>query len=148
MDAERFSSLVSQLYAVVDELEQITGRPFTPDGHMVGSLGETLASHHYGLSLEKPSNTGYDATHEKRKIEIKATQGSQVAFRCEPEFLIVLRLEKDGTFEEIYNGPGGRVWALVAHKPLPKNGQYQVSLTALRRLAKLVALDERIQRVR
>jgi hypothetical protein len=38
-------ALVSRLYEIVDELEEIfPGRHFTPDGHLVGSLGESLAA--------------------------------------------------------------------------------------------------------
>ena len=123
------------------------GRHFTPDGHMVGSLGEALAAYHYGLELQKPSFAGCDALKDGRKVEIKATQGTRVAFRCEPDHLLVLRLNKDGTFEEVYNGNGARVWLLVAHKPKPSNGQYQVSLATLRRLSIDVPASERLPRI-
>lgn len=148
MDAVRFPELISGLYSIVSELEEMLDRPFTPDGHMVGSIGEALAAHHYGLSLMKPSTRGCDAKLDQKKIEIKATQGKRVAFRCRPEHLIVLKINKDGSFDEIYNGDGTRVWALVAHKPIPSNGQLSVSLTALRKLASQVQDSERIVRVR
>ena len=148
MDAVRFPELISGLYAIVSELEEMLGRPFTPDGHMVGSIGEALAAHHYGLTLMPPSTRGCDAKLGQKKIEIKATQGNRVAFRCRPEHLIVLKINKDGSFDEIYNGDGTRVWALVAHKPIPSNGQLSVSLTALRKLASQVQDSERIVRVR
>lgn len=147
MDRVRFPELLSQLYAVVGGLEAMFGRHFTPAGHMVGSLGEALAAYHYGLELQKPSMAGCDALKDGKKIEIKATQGVRVAFRCEPQHLLVLRLNKDGSFEEVYNGEGQRVWKLVAHKPKPSNGQYQLSLATLRRLAAGVPSHERIQRI-
>lgn len=138
---------MGSLYSVVAELEQMFGRPFTPDGHMVGSIGEALAAHYYGLTLTPPSTAGCDATLGSKKIEIKATQGSRVAFRCRPEYLLVLKLQKDGSFEEIYNGHGERVWNQVAHKAMPRNGQHQVSLATLCRLSKEVQNGERIERV-
>lgn len=147
MDRVRLPQLLEQLYSVVSELEAMFGRHFTPDGHMVGSLGEALAAHHYGLELLKAATPGCDALKDGKQIEIKATQGSRVAFRCEPQYLIVLRLNKDGSFEEVYNGKGQRVWKLVAHKRKPSNGQYQVSLAALRKLAAETPPHERIQRV-
>ena len=64
----------------------------------------------------------------------------------EPQHLLVLRLNRDGTFEEAYNGPGAAVWKLVSDKPRPKNGHYEVPLTALRKLMKQVASDERLKR--
>ena len=82
MDSKRFPKLIAELYGLVDELEAMfPGRKFTPDGHMVGSLGEAIAAHHYGLDLMTMSNEGYDAVIDGRKVEIKATQGVSVAFR-------------------------------------------------------------------
>ena len=147
MDPVRFPVLIKNLYGIVSELEAMFGRPFTPDGHMVGSLGEALVAHHYGLILTPPSTPGCDArTSDGKSVEIKATQGKRVAFRCKPEHLIVLRINRDGTFEEIYNGCGDRVWGLVSHKCMPSNGQLQISLSALRKLNLQVADNERISR--
>ena len=56
-------ALVRKLYSVVARLEAIfKDRPFTPDGHLVGSLGEVLAAHHYGLTLLPASAEAHDAT--------------------------------------------------------------------------------------
>lgn len=122
------------------------GRHFTPDGHMVGSIGEALAAYYYGLELLPASTAGCDATKDGRRIEIKATQGARVAFRCAPEYLIVLKVDKTGGFREIYNGKGARVWDLVKDKRMPSNGQHQVSLLQLQRLNFLVEPGERIER--
>lgn len=148
MDPVRFPQLIEQLYAAADELTQMFNRPFTPDGHMVGSIGEALAAYHYGLALTPPSTKGCDATLDEKRIEIKATQADRVAFRCEPEYLLVLKIRRDGTFEEIYNGEGHRVWSSVSHKPLPSNGQHQVSIAVLRKLNQVALASERIPRVR
>lgn len=52
IDHDKFRALVEQLYATVNELEDIfPGRHFTPDGHMVGSLGECLVADAYNLEL-------------------------------------------------------------------------------------------------
>lgn len=145
MDEKRFPYLVKQLYGLVDELEAMfPGRHFTPDGHMVGSLGECLAAYYYGLDLLPASSEGRDALKDGVSVEIKATQGSQVALRCAPQHLLVLRLHRDGSFHEVYNGPGAPVWDCVRTKPLPRNGQYQISLIELERLMKLVPESERI----
>jgi hypothetical protein len=122
------------------------GRHFTPDGHMVGSLGEALAAHHYGIKLFPASSQCHDGVCESRQVQIKATQGNRVAISCEPEHLLVLQLNRDGSFVEEYNGPGALPWKLVAHKPRPKNGQYQLSLATLRKLMKSVGPHERLQR--
>lgn len=148
MDAKRFPELLKFIYDAVDELEAMfPGRHFTPDGHMVGSLGEALASHHYGVELASASNECHDGVCGDRQVQVKATQGTKVAISSEPEHLLVLRIERDGTFTEEYNGPGALVWALVGHKPRPKNGQFQVSLATLRRLMNDVPALHRLQRI-
>ncbi len=95
---------------------------------MVGSIGEALAAHYYGLQLLTASTQGHDALKDGKPIEIKAAQGSTVAFRSCPQHALVLKINKDGSFAEIYNGPGTLVWEQFAGKKLPSNGQFQISL--------------------
>lgn len=147
MDTERFPLLLKAIYDAVDELERMfPGRHFTPDGHLVGSLGEALAAYHYSVQLAAASAECHDGICEGRQVQVKATQGDRVALSGEPEHLLVLRLNRDGTFVEEYNGPGAAVWNIVQHKPLPKNGQYQVSLAALRKLMAAVPAQKRLPR--
>jgi hypothetical protein len=90
--------LVRELYRVVAEFEQLfkdTNRKFTPDGHLVGSIGEVLAAHKYGLKLYDGSHPLHDAESEDgRKVQIKATQGKKVGLRGEPEHLVVIYIDK------------------------------------------------------
>lgn len=149
MDEHRLPILIRDLYRIVGELEAMfPGRRFTPDGHMVGSLGECLVAYHYGIQLHPASQPCHDGVCEGRQIQIKATQGKSVALRSEPEHLIVIRLDKQGGFEEIYNGSGGPVWNLVKDKLRPKNGQWGVSVAALRRLMISVPQCDRMIRIR
>lgn len=146
IDHERLKLAVKKLYEVVSELSSIApGRHFTPDGHMVGSLGEVLVADLYGLDLEPASNPGFDArTKDGLQVEIKCTQGKSVAFRSSPEHTIAIKLNQDGSFDELYNGPGHLIWEQFQGKPLPKNGQYSISVTKLRALNLEVPPHERI----
>lgn len=146
---EHFPGLIRKLYGVVTELESMfPGRPFTPDGHMVGSIAECYAEFYYGLELAACSTKGRDGTVANCSVEVKATQGNRVALRSGPERLLVFALARDGSLTEVYNGHGERVWELVAHKPRPSNGQYSVSLAKLRQLMLSVPGAERLPRVR
>lgn len=149
IDHDKFRILVKQLYATVSEMETMfPGRHFTPDGHMVGSLGECLVADAYNLELKTASNKGYDAITESGvEVEIKATQSSSVAFRSQPQHAIVIKILRDGTFEEIYNGPGALVWEQFNGKRLPSNGQFQVSLNKLQQFNQRVAQEDRVPRV-
>ncbi|TAH10725.1 MAG: hypothetical protein EAZ11_11610 [Curvibacter sp.] len=138
MDETEFPALIRELYDLVARLENMfPGRHFTPDGHLVGSIGEAFASYYYGVKLHRASFEGHDGTVGERLVEVKATQGTKVALSSEPQHLLVLKLFKDGSFEEVYNGPGAQVWARcnppqAANKSNRKRGQYHVSLSVLK----------------
>ena len=141
---ERVPELVGRLYALVGEFQALfPGRSFTPDGHLVGSIGEVLAAYRYNLLLHTASKAGHDAVaRDGRQVEVKATQGSSVALRSEPEHLLVLHLGKDGRATEIYNGPGATVWERCGR--MQPNGQRAISLFRLRELMSSVPSSHRL----
>ena len=125
--------IVRQLCGIVAELEQTFGRPFTLDGHLVGSLGEVMAADRYGLTLLPPSHEKYDAkATDGRLVQIKMTQGKAVALRSEPNHLIVLKLDENGGIDEVYNGPGDIAWKAAGKRQ--SNGQHRISVAKLRSL--------------
>jgi hypothetical protein len=135
-DMAQVPLLIRRLYEIVDQLEGLfPGRSFTPDGHLVGSIGESLAAYMFDLDLMVSSNAGFDArTVDGFSVEIKATQRASVALSVHvdplPDRIIVLRLSRDKSCEVVYNGPAAPVWntAGIAQK----NGQRTVSLKTLR----------------
>lgn len=144
-DLEHIRSVVRDIYRAVSQLEELyPGRRFTPDGHMVGSLGEVVAAERYCLNLFEPSHPVHDAYDSSaRLVQIKTTQGNKVGINEKPDYLIVLRMSREGEFEEVYNGPGSMVWD-AAGKPM-KNGQRQISLSKLHELNLDVELKDRIK---
>ena len=143
---ERIPELVRALYGTVAELQRLfPGRPFTPDGHLVGSLGEVIAAHNYDLHLLPPSAEGSDALAPNgRHVEIKITQGERIALRNRPDHLLVLKLRADGNAEEVYNGPGTEPWDQSGK--MQKNGQRPISLTKLRRLMYSIPEESRLRK--
>lgn len=145
MDTERLPRIIMELYRLTNELEKMfPGRHFTPDGHLVGSIGEALAAYYYDLDLLPASSKGEDAKWKGLSVEIKATQGTSIAVRHPPELLLVLKLHPDGTWTEIYNGPGDVVWSPLISKKKPSNGQFPVSLNTLRKLMLSISPEQRI----
>ncbi len=137
--------LLGDLYGIVKRLEEMfPGRKFTPDGHLVGSIGEALAAHMFDLRLLPASAPEHDATTAdgNTKVQIKLTQGKSIALRAKPEHLIVLRLASDLTIEIVYNGRGESVWSKVGK--LQKNGARPISVSALREIDSGVSSAERL----
>ena len=128
--------LIGGLYRIVDELESKFQRKFTPDGHLVGSIGEVVAAHLYDLDLEDHSIEAVDAwTRESRSrsVQVKLTAGNSVSLsdsEKNSDILIVLRFKRGIGFQEIYNGayPVGPLKLINASKRKLK----AISLSQLR----------------
>ena len=139
------SEKVKRIYAITAELEALyPGRHFTPDGHMVGSIGEVLVADHYGLTLLPNSTETHDAvSSDGRRIQIKTTQINRIAISSEPDYLIVIRITDCGKWEEIYNGPGHLVWNNAGK--MQKNGQRPITLAKLQSLMCKISEKEQIK---
>ena len=125
----------ARIYQAVSDLELLyPGRKFTPDGHMVGSIGEVIASAALGLRLHRASNPGHDAEDENGvQVQIKMIAGKSVALYGNCERLVVLRVVNPTEAEIVYDGPGEPAWSEAGKRG--KNDQRTVSLSKLRRIA-------------
>ena len=141
---EKVPSLIKKLYKIVAELETLfPNSRFTPDGHLVGSIGEVLSAHYYNLQLLPPGQETHDAvSRDGRKVQIKATQVKSIGISSEPDYLIVIKILPNGQHEEIYNGPGHLAWSNAGK--MQKNGQRPIGLTKLSKLMEKVPESERI----
>ena len=137
-------ALVQRLYGIVGELEgRFPGRKFTPDGHLVGSIGEVLAASLFDLELLAASAEGHDAISKSGKlVQIKATQRNRVALNSEPAHLVVLVLNRGGAAEVVYNGPGKMAWESCGGKQ--KNGQSPITVGRLKKLMMQVPENEKL----
>ena len=144
---EQVAEKIQMLYQISRDLETLfPGRHYTPDGHIIGSIGEALAASFYGLDLFTASEETHDAkAPDGRLVQIKATQIQKVSLSSEPEWLLILKIHRDGTFSEEYNGPGALVWERCGK--MQKNGQRSISLTMLHQLQEKFPVSQRLQRI-
>ena len=130
----RLPAPVAAIYKAVEELEALyPGRKFTPDGHLVGSIGEVIAAQEFKLTRYPMSHVGHDAFDAAGPVQIKMTSGNSVSMYDCCVRLIVLRVVSPEEAEVVYNGPGGPVWTNAGK--IQKNGQRTIGLSKLRRLA-------------
>ena len=109
-------------------------RPFTPDGHLVGSIGEVVAAEALGLTLHKPGYPGHDARDaDGRDVQIKITAGSKVALYATCDRLVVLQIVSPEEAEIVYDGPGAPAWEQAGNAG--KNSQRVISLARLRKIS-------------
>ena len=139
MSIREVPELIAQLYKITQRLEEIfPDRPFTPDGHLVGSIGEVVAKYIYGLELKDPSCAQFDAeTKNGKTVQIKLTgrAGKGYGFRwssktpCEaPDLLLALKLTQSG-FVEVFNGPFPV--DLLKNRKDSTNGQLTIPISKL-----------------
>jgi hypothetical protein len=140
-------ALIARLYEIVDRLEALfPGRKFTPDGILVGSIGEALAEYLYDLDPLPVGAACHDCITktDRRKVQIKFTTVAKdsymIPLRSEPEQLIVLKLENPQHITEVYNGLGKAPWTIAK----PKLHYRRISVSALRRLHDAVLEEHRI----
>lgn len=128
---------VAAIYHAVAELEALyPGRRFTPDGHLVGSIGEVVAAEALGLTLYPASHPAHDAYDANGDVQIKMTGGKSVAMYSTSTRLVVLRVTSPELAEIVYDGPGEIAWSNA--RKMGKNGQRVISLTKLRALGAMV----------
>jgi hypothetical protein len=147
-DWDEVTRHLDALYDASEGLEFLfSGRKFTLDGHLVGSIGEVVAAYMFGLDLMPASSLGHDAlAPDGRRVEIKLTQGKLVALRHAPDHMIALHRPKGGPVRVVYNGPGRVVWDGCGKDQ--KNGQRPISLTRLHGLDAVVAESDRLPQLR
>ena len=136
---------VRELYKITGELKQLfPERHFTPDGHLVGSLGEVLAAYYFNLELLPASTAIHDAKSACGKmVQIKATQKTSIGLRSSPEHLLVLVISPHGSFDVAFNGPGNLAWENAGKKQT--NGQRKLSLSKMKILMNDVEEDQQLQ---
>ena len=123
--------IVTILQAVKELEAAYPGRKFTPDGHLVGSIGEVVAKETLGVTLQPMSHPGHDAIDaEGREVQIKMTWGKSVAMYGVSQRLVVFKAVSSEQAEIVYDGPGQLPWEQAGKKQ--KNGQRVISLAKLR----------------
>jgi len=123
---------VAVIYRAVKELEEKYQRKFTPDGHLVGSIGEVVAAEALGLTLYPMSKIAHDAFDKNGDVQIKMTAGKSIAMYHECLRLVVLVVVSPEEAEVVYDGPGKPVWDAAGK--MSKNGQKTISLSKLEKL--------------
>lgn len=141
---------IKQLLNIVDQLNNAyPHKAFTLDGRLVGDLGEILVENSYKVKLYKKLNKFYDGeTFQGKKVQIKATMKNSLTFPSDhiPECYIGIKINEDGSFNEIYNGAGKIIHSLLKNRKQPKNGLHSLSISTLQTLNKQILKEDRIQK--
>ena len=139
---------VKQMLAIVEQLCQAyPHKKFTLDGRLVGDIGEILVEDAYDLKLLEGLQHHHDAVCPAgRSVQIKATMKGHLTFPCDhiPDYYLAVKINPDGSFIEVFNGPGAVAALAVAKRARAKTNLHSVSIAALRKLPEQVKPRDRI----
>jgi hypothetical protein len=144
------SEAVRTMLDVVDRMKAAYDgkRRFTLDGRLVGDIGEILAECAYDLVLDDTSRKHYDGVDEDgRLVQIKATMKASLTFPAHhvPNCYLGILIHPDGTFEEIFNGPGHIIKEAVKNRSSQGIILHSIPIGALRKLQEQVRPGEEIR---
>lgn len=136
---------IQQLLALTRALKEKYkhhNKSFTLDGKLVGDIGEVLVAEHYGLTLygdNKVVYDGYVTGNENKKVQIKASFNNYFYFTKDllniPKYFIAVKLNEDGSFDEVYNGLGVLIYEkILSHLPTERKHNYRLSVIKLQEL--------------
>jgi len=139
---------VEQMLAIVVRLRAAyPKRKFTLDGRLVGDIGEVLVEDYYDLELYEGVKRHHDAEcSDGRLVQIKATMKESLTFPADhvPDCYLGVQIRADGTFIEVFNGPGSIAEEAVRNRSKPKTNLHSVSVNALKKLQEKVRPEDRI----
>ena len=144
---EALKSIFSGIKKLKDEHNH-TDRKFTIDGRLVGDIGEVIAERDYRIKLDGTSKQGYDGTCEDtgRRVQIKATFKDSLTFGTTPKIYLGLKIFEDGSYEEIYNGPGKNISKHFSHRRGIGEKQLSFPIKVLKELSSRVPKKDRIRK--
>ena len=141
---------VREMLVIVDKLAKAyPKKKFTLDGRLVGDIGEVLVEDAYELDLFEDLQKHHDARSTcGRLVQIKATMKANLTFPADhvPEHYLGIQIHQDGSFTEVFNGPGEIALQAVKNRSKPKTNLHSISVSALRKLQGQVPATERIPR--
>ena len=88
------------------------------------------------LELYAASTGIHDGEVDGKKVQIKISQQDNIVINHEPNYLIVLYLNRNGNIYEVYNGPGKLPWESASKRGRHNNKHMRVN--------KLMELDKAV----
>ena len=141
---------VKQMLQIVKQLHsKYPKKRFALDGRLVGDLGEILVEETYDVKLHEGLQKHHDGiTPDDKQVQIKATMKNSLTFPVDhiPDYYLGIKIKLDGTFREIFNGPGRVAREAVKDRKPTKTNLHSVSISLLERLNEKVHEKDRILR--
>lgn len=132
---------IKDLYSSIGKLHAaFKERPFTPDGRLVGDIGEAIAHLEFGVIIDRSIKKHWDgywvnSSGSECKVQVRTTQKDSTYLKRPPEegTFLMFKIKSDGNYDLVYNGSIMRVWDHLSQTQKSKE-----KMVSLDRLSKLV----------
>jgi len=122
-------------------------KEFTIDGRLVGDIGEVIVERDYDVILYKKLVKNYGGlTTDGKRVQIKATFKDPLTFSKIPEYYLGIKINEDGSYTKIYNGPGKYIVAKYRHRKGFGKVLLSFPNSVLKNLSSRIPKSEKIKR--
>jgi len=132
---EAVKGIIASLYASQKSLQALAPEfKWAGLGNLLGDFGEFVAIEHYGLKKAPPGSNGFDAlTSDGKTVQIKANHAAkQIGFRGDADLLLVIHVESNGEWNEVYYGIFEKVSQLSTYSE--RDNKRMISITKLAKI--------------
>jgi len=133
--------IIATIFSSQDALRDLAPRQrWAGMGNLLGDYGEYIALSNYNLKKAPGGADGYDAvTADGLKVQIKANHSSStIGFRGEADLLLVLKVENNAEWRELYYGPFKPVKEKATYSR--RDNKYMIQIAKLQDLTKKASL--------
>ncbi|MAF15817.1 MAG: hypothetical protein CMG93_07535 [Marinomonas sp.] len=140
---------LKQIFSGIRQLKKaLPSKEFTIDGRLVGDIGEAIVQRDYDITLYDGLAKDYDGeTPCGKKVQIKATFKDSLTFRKVSDYYLGIKIHEDGSYEEIFNGPGSVIAAEYGHRKSFVEALLSLPNKKLRELSVTVSSEDRIKKL-
>jgi len=127
--------------------KEFENRKFTPDGRLIGDIGEVLAELYYDIILDGGQSHTHDGiTSDGQSVQIKISFQDHLTFGKIPDYYLGLQIYKNGDYKEIYNGPGQIIYDKYNHRKHIGDKLLRFPMKELIKLNDTVPTDKKIKK--
>lgn len=103
-------------------------------GNLLGDYGECIAVDHYNMTKAPAGTSGYDAiTNEGKTVQVKTNNAAkQIGFRGDADLLLVLKVDEDGSWNELFYGDFEAVKSISTYSS--RDNKHMISVSKLSKI--------------
>lgn len=147
-DYETIKEALQKIFGGISQLRKaLPNKKFTIDGRLVGDIGEAIVQRDYNVTLYEKLIEGYDGeTNDGRLVQIKSTFKNSLTFRKTPDYYLGIKINEDGSYLEIYNGPGKYIKKKYEHRKGFGEKLLSFPNSVLNGISKNIPIGEKVQK--